>query len=53
LNQAEGKFQESPQFSEEGFAVYYLAPLIVKGNLVGVLENFPRAALDPGKEWVN
>jgi len=53
LNQAEGKFQESPLFSQEGFVSYYGLPLLAKGKLVGVLEIFNRSALDPGDEWVN
>ncbi len=53
LNQAEGKFQESPLFSQEGFVSYYGIPLLAKGKLVGVLEIFNRSPLDPEEEWVN
>ena len=53
LNQDEGKIQESPQFSKEGFVAYYGVPLIAKGKLVGVLEIFQRSSLDPDNEWVN
>ena len=53
LNQVEGKFKESPQFSREGFVSYYGVPLIAKGKLVGVLEIFHRSPLDPDDEWVN
>jgi len=53
LNQDEGKIQESPQFSKEGFVAYYGVPLIAKGKLVGVLEIFHRSSLNPDTEWVN
>jgi len=53
LNQDEGKIQESPQFSKEGFVAYYGVPLIAKGKLVGVLEIFHRSSLNPDNEWVN
>ncbi len=53
LNQAEGKFKESPLFSQEEFVSYYGIPLLAKGKLVGVLEIFNRSDLDPGEEWVN
>jgi len=53
LNQAAGKFKESPQFSNEGFVSYYGVPLLAKGKLVGVLEIFHRSPLDPDDEWVN
>ena len=53
LNQAESSFQESPLFKEEGFVAYFGVPLIVKGNLVGVLEIFHRSVLDVHKEWVD
>ncbi|MFV1948836.1 MAG: PAS domain S-box protein [Anaerolineales bacterium] len=53
LNQAEGKFRKSPQFSQEEFVSYYGIPLLAKGKLVGVLEIFNRSPLDPEDEWVN
>ncbi len=53
LSKDEGKFQESTQFGEEGFAAYYGVPLIAKGKLVGVLEIFHRSPLEPDDEWVN
>jgi len=53
LKQAEGLINELPQFKKEGFVSYYGVPLIVKGNLVGVLEIFNRSPLDPDNEWVN
>jgi len=53
LKQDQGKIQESPQFSEEGFVAYYGVPLVAKGKLVGVLEIFHRSPLAPDDEWVN
>jgi PAS domain S-box-containing protein len=35
----------------EEFVCYYGVPLIVKGQIKGVLEVFHRAALDPDAEW--
>jgi PAS domain S-box-containing protein len=37
----------------EGFVVYYLVPLVVKGQLVGALELFHRSDLFPDKEWLD
>lgn len=39
--------------AEEGFAVYYGAPLIAKGQLKGVLEIYHRAPLDTDPEWLD
>jgi len=38
-------FLRSPLLAAEGFVAYYAAPLIAKGNIVGVLELFHRAPL--------
>ena len=37
----------------EGFVVYYIVPLVVKGQLVGALELFHRSELFPDKEWLD
>ena len=37
----------------EHFASYYGVPLIAKGQLLGVLEIFHRAPLQPGQEWLD
>lgn len=51
------QIQESPQFAAlwagEGFAGYYGVPLIVKGQVKGVLEVFQRAPLAAEPEWIN
>lgn len=36
----------------EGFAAYFGAPLIAKGQVKGVLEVFHRAPLDPDEDWL-
>lgn len=36
----------------EGFAAYYAAPLIAKGQVKGVMEIFHRAPLAPDQEWM-
>jgi putative nucleotidyltransferase with HDIG domain len=42
--------EEHPLLSD-GFATYYGVPLIVKGQVEGVLEIFHRTPLDPDQEW--
>jgi len=50
------QIQESPNFAAlwagERFAAYYGVPLIAKGQIIGVLQVFHRARLDPDPEWV-
>ena len=40
-------------FKGEGFVCYYCVPLIIKGNVKGVLEVYNRSLLDPDEEWLN
>lgn len=42
----------APSLAREGFASYYAAPLIAKGNVKGVLEIFHRSLLNPDEEWL-
>ncbi|MDI6769234.1 MAG: GAF domain-containing protein [Anaerolineales bacterium] len=44
-------FSRSPYLPGEGFVTYFAAPLVAKGQMVGVLEIFHRTRLDPGVEW--
>jgi putative nucleotidyltransferase with HDIG domain len=37
----------------ESFVAYYGVPMIAKGQIVGVLEIFHRAPLDPDPEWLD
>ncbi|MBT3313133.1 MAG: GAF domain-containing protein [Anaerolineae bacterium] len=53
LPQSETAFSESPDFEKEGFRAYYGIPLIVKDELVGVLEIFHRSPLNPDNEWIS
>jgi PAS domain S-box-containing protein len=45
-------FLRSPAFSQEGFVSYFGVPLIAKDEVVGVMEIFHRAPLDPDPEWL-
>ncbi len=42
----------SKLLASERFVVYFGVPLIVKGQVMGVLELFHRASLDPDQEWL-
>ena len=53
LRLGEPDFLHSPFFSIEGFVAYYGMPLIVKGQVKGVLEIFHRAPLPARPDWVN
>ncbi len=52
LSQAEGE-DAVPQMAEEFFTSYFGVPLIVKGQIKGVLEVFTRKVLKPDEEWLN
>jgi HD-GYP domain-containing protein (c-di-GMP phosphodiesterase class II) len=47
------EFDRSPLFVKEDFVVYYGMPLMAKGRVLGVLELFHRAALDPDVDWLS
>jgi PAS domain S-box-containing protein len=53
LNRGDTGFLRSPHIKEEQFVAYYGAPLIAKGELVGVLEIFHRSPLNPDLEWID
>jgi len=42
-----------PIILNEGFVSYFATPLVVKGQVKGVLEVFQRNRIDPGSGWVN
>jgi putative nucleotidyltransferase with HDIG domain len=48
--------KQNPQFGklwkEEGFVCYWCVPLIVKGEVKGVLEVYRRNAFTPDAEWI-
>jgi HD-GYP domain-containing protein (c-di-GMP phosphodiesterase class II) len=51
LDDEAGGFARSPKLSAEGFKSYCAMPLIVKGQVKGVLEVFYRVALNPDPDW--
>jgi HD-GYP domain-containing protein (c-di-GMP phosphodiesterase class II) len=51
LDDEAGGFARSPKLSAEGFKSYCATPLIVKGQVKGVLEVFYRTALTPDPDW--
>jgi PAS domain S-box-containing protein/putative nucleotidyltransferase with HDIG domain len=53
LKQSPEKDQIAAIWAGEGFNAYIGVPLIVKGEVKGVLEIFNRQALTPNLEWVN
>jgi putative nucleotidyltransferase with HDIG domain len=44
---------ETLHLLEEGFVAYYGLPLTANGQVLGVMELFHRAALQPDAEWLN
>jgi PAS domain S-box-containing protein/putative nucleotidyltransferase with HDIG domain len=51
LGETENKLTESLTFAGEKFTAYVGAPLIAKGQIMGVLEIFQRAPLAPDTDW--
>jgi HD-GYP domain-containing protein (c-di-GMP phosphodiesterase class II) len=51
LEQEVGSLSRSPKFPTERFKSYCAAPLIVKGQVKGVLEVFFRTSLTPDTDW--
>lgn len=47
------EFRRAAILQSEGFMSYYAAPLVAKGEVVGVLDVFHRAVLDPDAEWLD
>ena len=45
-------FTRAPFLLDEGIVAYHAAPLIVKGQVKGVLEVFHRSALDADSDWL-
>ena len=52
-NIAETMDDRAPVFAQEGFVSYYAAPLITKGQILGVLELFHRTRLSTDREWTD
>ena len=57
VNMDSALLQKYPQFiklwEEEGFASYWCVPLIVKGEVKGVLEAYRRKVFTPDDEWLS
>ncbi len=47
-----GELAQAPQLANEMFITYYGVPLLVKGQIKGVLEIFHRSPLSPDPEWM-
>ena len=47
------QFARAPLLADEGFVTYFNAPLIVKGQVKGVLEVFHRSPFTPDQDWLN
>jgi HD-GYP domain-containing protein (c-di-GMP phosphodiesterase class II) len=52
LRKVEKTFVHPELVADEGFVSYYAVPLIVKGQIKGVLEVFQRNLLEPDAEWL-
>jgi PAS domain S-box-containing protein/putative nucleotidyltransferase with HDIG domain len=53
LSQAPGTFSRSSLLAVEEFLSHYATPLIVKGQVKGVLEVFHRKTFDSTPEWID
>jgi PAS domain S-box-containing protein/putative nucleotidyltransferase with HDIG domain len=53
LRENESEFKRMPLIEGEGFVAYYAVPLIVKGQVKGVLDVLHRAHLDIDEEWTS
>ncbi len=53
LKLAGGSFSRSSLLAVEGFAAHFATPLIVKGQVKGVLELFHRKTFEPESEWIS
>jgi signal transduction histidine kinase/CheY-like chemotaxis protein len=53
LMETSGALAKAFQWAKENFTDYYGTPLIVKGEVKGVLEIFHRSPLNPDPEWLD
>jgi PAS domain S-box-containing protein/putative nucleotidyltransferase with HDIG domain len=53
LNIIEDSFSQNILQNEEHFISHYVAPLIIKGEVIGVLEAFCRKRIETTHEWFN
>jgi PAS domain S-box-containing protein len=52
LEMKDTNFHSSPEFAAEGFQSYYAVPLIIREEVMGVIEIFHHSRLDPALEWI-
>jgi len=53
ISEAGATFVRAELLADEGFISYFAIPLILKGQVKGVLEIFHRALLNPDQEWMD
>ena len=53
LKLARDSFSRSSLLADEEFAAHFATPLVVKGQVKGVLELFHRKAFEPESDWLN
>jgi putative nucleotidyltransferase with HDIG domain len=53
LQENSAQFARASLLADEGFVTYFSAPIIVKGQLKGVLEVFHRSPLRPDQDWLD
>ncbi len=53
LKLARGTFSRSSLLADEEFVAHFATPLVVKGQVKGVLELFHRKAFEPESDWVD
>ncbi|MFM8320582.1 MAG: HD domain-containing phosphohydrolase [Chloroflexota bacterium] len=53
LDQQAGESELAQLWREEGFVAYHGAPLVAKGETLGVLEVYHRVPLTPDPEWLS
>ncbi len=53
LKLARGTFSRSSLLADEEFVAHFATPLVVKGQVKGVLELFHRKAFEPESDWID
>ncbi|MFQ5593450.1 MAG: PAS domain S-box protein [Anaerolineae bacterium] len=53
LAEEAGDLTRALRMAGESFTAYYGVPLVAKGRVLGVMEIFHRAPLDPDADWLN
>ena len=53
LSENNALFVSAPFLADEGFVTYFSTPLMIKGQVKGVLEVFHRSPFTPDQDWLN